>query len=303
MNGFRAYREGVSRAAGYWELVVVMVVVGLLSALVAAAPAAVVLLAPARRPAIQSVIDGVDGWMVIEALSTPPIEEGAAAFAGGAGAIALPALLAIGTVLLSGWLSGAFLSGGALRIYADGDEFRLRRFVRTSWRWFGTLLLVALLQAIGTILLFALLLALAGAGVIAIGGWMAGLIVPVLLVVALLWLVVWELARVAIVVGDRRNVFRALGRAVSFVFRRPLDVAVLYALSFVSWVALYGLYRWALVPRFPRAWWLLTFLLQQAFIAFWLWIRLGRWAGGVALFQADGKATVIGAADEEYRSD
>jgi hypothetical protein len=303
MNGFRAYREGLSRAAGYWELVVVMVVVGLLSALVAVAPAAVVLLAPARRPAIQSVIDGVDGWMVIEALSTPPVEEGTAAFAGGAESIALPALLAIGTVLLSAWLSSAFLSGGALRIYAEGDEFRLRRFVRTSWRWFGTLLLVALLQAVGTILLLALLLALAGAGVIAIGGWMAGLIVPVLLLVALLWLVVWELARVAVVVGGRRNVFRAFGRAVSFVFRRPLNVTVLYALSSVSWLALYGLYRWALMPRFPRAWWLLIFLLQQAFVAFWLWIRLGRWAGGVVLFQASGKATGVGAAEDACPSD
>lgn len=297
MHGFRAYREGLSRAAGTWAVVVVMVVVGLLSALVAAAPAAMALLEPARRPAIRGVIDGVDGWMLIEALSTPPVEEGAAAFADAAGQIALPALLAVGTVLLSAWLSSAFLSGGALRIYAEGAEFRLRRFLRTSWRWFGTLLLVGLLQAVGTILLFALSFALAGAAVAAIGAWMAGLAVALLLLMALLWLAIWELTRVAVVVGERRNVFRAFGRAVSFVFRRPLDVAVLYALSFVSWVALYALYGWALMPRLPRAWWLLAFVLQQAFVTLWLWIRLGRWAGGVALFQANGAPIAMEGAD------
>mgnify|MGYP001028544100 CR=1 FL=1 len=298
MNGFRAYREGLSRAAGYWRLVVVMVIVGLLSALVAAAPAAVVLLQPARRPAIRGVIDGVDGWMVIEALSAPPVEEGAAAFAEAAGQIALPALLAIGTVLLSAWLSSAFLSGGALNIYAEGGEFRLRRFLRSCWRWFGTLLLVGLLHAVGTILLFALLLALTGVVTVAVGGWAIGLTGLLVVIVALLWLAAWELTRVAVVVGERRNVFRAFGRAVGFIFRRPSSVALLYALSLVSWAALYALYRWALVPRLPRAWWLLAFVLQQVFVAFWLWIRLGRWAGGVGLFKASGAPTVIGPADD-----
>jgi hypothetical protein len=296
MDGFRAYREGLSRAAGYWELVVVMVIVGLLSALVAAAPAAVALLQLARRPAIRGVIDGVDGWMLIEALSTPSVEEGAAAFAEAAEQIALPALLAVGTVLLSAWLSSAFLSGGVLRMYAEGDEFRLRRFLRTSWRWFGTLLLVGSLQAVGTILLFALSFALVGAAVAAIGAWMAGLAVALLLLTALLWLAIWELTRVAVVVGERRNVLRAFGRAVIFIVRRPVNVAVLYALSLASWVSLYVVYRWALVPRLPRAWWLFTFALQQAFVTLWLWIRLGRWAGGVALFRASGAAMAVEAA-------
>ena len=40
--------------------------------------------------------------------------------------------------------------------------------------------------------------------------------------------------------------------------------------------ALLALYRWALVPRLPRAWWLLAFILQRGFVALWLWVRLGR---------------------------
>jgi len=294
MGGFRAYREGLSQAAGHWALVVVMVAVGLLCALVAVAPAGVALLQPAQRPAIRGVIDGVDGWMVIEALSTPPVEEGMATFATGMHQIALPVLLAVATVLLAAWFSRTFLSGGALHTYAEGGEFRLRRFLRSCWRWFGTLLLLGLIQAVGTILLFALLLALAGAAVVAVGGWVAGLAVTLVVVMALFWLAVWELTRVAVVVGERRNVFRAFGRAVRFVFRRPLVVAVLYGLSLLSWIVVYALYRWALVPRLPRVWWLLTFLLQQAFVTFWLWIRLGRWAGSVALFGAGGNATATG---------
>jgi hypothetical protein len=280
-----------------------MMVVGLLSTLVAAAPAGIALLQPARRPAMRGVIDGVDGWMIIEVLSTPPVEEGAAAFEEAAGQVALPALLAVGTLLLSAWLSSAFLSGGALRLYAEGGAFRWRRFLRTSWRWFGTLLFMGLLQAVGTILSLAVLLALVGAAIAAIGGWIAGLVVALVVLVALLWMAVWELARVAVVIGERRNVFRAFGRAVSFIFRRPVNVAVLYALSLVSWVALCALYRWALLPRLPRAWWLLAFLLQQVFVALWLWIRLGRWAGGIALSQASGDAMTIASGDDGYRSD
>lgn len=302
MDGFDAFRTGLSRAARYRWVLAVVVAVSLVSSALAVAPAAVALFEPARRPAIRGVIDGVDGWMVIEALSAPPVEEKAAAFAEAAGQIALPALLAVGTVLLSAWLSSAFLSGGALHTYAEGGEFRLRRFLRSCWRWFGTLLLVDLLDAVGMILLFALLLALTGAAVAIVGGWVTGVAVVLLLVVSLLWLAVWELTRVAVVVGERRNVFRALGRAASLVFRYPLGVAVLYALSLLSWVVVYGLYRWALVPRLPRAWWLLTFLLQQAFVTFWLWIRLGRWAGGVALFKASGAPTVIGPTDAGLRS-
>jgi hypothetical protein len=151
-------------------------------------------------------------------------------------------------------------------------------------------LVAGLLQAVGTILLFALLLALTGVVTVAVGGWVIGLTGLLVVIVALLWLAAWELTRVAVVVGERRNVFRAFGRAVGFVFHRSLSVALLYALSLVSWAALYLLYRWALVPRLPRAWWLLTFFLQQVFVALWLWIRLGRWAGDVVLYQGESLA-------------
>lgn len=39
------------------------------------------------------------------------------------------------------------------------------------------------------------------------------------------------------------------------------------------------------MPRLPGSWWLLAFVLQQTFVAIWLWIRVGRWAGEVALYQ------------------
>lgn len=286
MTGFRAYLQGVSRTAACRGLVAVMVVVGLLGALVAAAPAAVAMSEPARRPAIRGVIDDVDAWMVIDALSTPPLQEASAAFAGEGSRRAVQlALLTMTVLLLLTWLSSAFLSGGALRTFAEGDCFRWSRFLRSSWRWFGTLLLWGLLQTVATVVLFVPLLVAAGVVVTVVGGCVTWVVVALLLALALLWLALMEFGRVVVVVGERRNVFRAFGQAVRFVLRRPLRVGVLYGLSVLSWVVVYVLYRWALVPRLPRTWWLLAFVLQQGFVALWLRIRLGRWAGGVALYQ------------------
>ncbi len=49
---------------------------------------------------------------------------------------------------------------------------------------------------------------------------------------------------------------------------------------------LLALYRWALVARLRPARWLLAINLRQGFVPFWLWVRLGRWAGSVALSRA-----------------
>jgi hypothetical protein len=296
MNGLRVFRIGLSRAARYRWVLAAMVAVSFASALVAAAPRAVALVGPAHRPgpafrpAIREAVDGVDAWMLIEAVSTPPVGEGRVAFAWEEQQwIVRLALLTMGALLLLAWLSGAFLSGGALLAYADDEPLGWQRFLRGCWRWFGPLLLFSALQAVGAVLVFGPLLGVGLAAIFAVGDWMAWVVVPLLLIMALLWLALMELSRVAVVVGGKRNVVRAFGRAVRFVFRHPLGVGVLYGLSSLSWVILYALYRLALVPRVPRDWWMLAFVLQQAFVAIWLWVRLGRWAGGVALYQVSGE--------------
>jgi hypothetical protein len=282
--GFHTFRGGLSCAARYPWVLAVAVAVSLLSALLAVTPASLALLGPAHRPAISDVIDGVDAWMILDALSTPPVEEGVTAFSGNhAQQLVLLALLTLGLLLALTWLSSAFLTGGTLRAYAEGGKFRWRRFLHNCWRWFGTLLLLSGLQAIGTLLVFGPLVALAVGAISTVGGWVTWAVVSPLSIMALLWLALIELTRVAAVVGERRNVLRASWRGVRFVLRRPLHVGALYGASVLSWGVVYLLYRWGLEPRLPRSWWLLAFVLQQAFGAVRLWIRLGRWAGSVAL--------------------
>ncbi|MGD2179174.1 MAG: hypothetical protein PVG71_15290 [Anaerolineae bacterium] len=285
-KGWRAFRTGVSRVLRHPWLLAVMVGVSLLTAVLAAAPAAGALLGPAFRPAIRDVLDGVDAWMVVEAVSTPPVEEGVAAFAQGWGQVATLALVTAGSLLMLTWMATSFLSGGTLLTYANGGKRRWRDFVRACWRWFGGVLLLGAVQAVGSLLGFVLMLVGVLAGAIAVGGWTTWLSIPLMAFLALLWLAVGEITRLVMVIDGRRNIVRALRRAVRFVLRRPLQVATLYALSLLSLGILQALYHWAWVPLLPRQWCVLGFVVHQAFVGLWLSIRLSRWAGGIALYRS-----------------
>ena len=305
MGGLRAFGHGLRRGARHWPVIALTALVALLIAALAAAPAAIALLDPGEavgpvysvqasvgsvyrwgpiagrgsvyRPSFSEVLYGVDGWMMIEAFP-------AAGASGDQSQRRVARLvLAAGGILVSlSWLSSAFLGGGVLSAYADEGGLRWARFLRESWRWFGTLLLMGVLRGGVTVSV----LVLAGAVVGAAGMGAAWFVAPVLAVMWVFVLAVGELGRVEVVVGGRRNVLRALGEGVRFVLRRPLGVTVLYGVSLVSWVVAYVLYRWVLVPRLPPAWWALAFVLQQGFVVLWLWIRLGRWAGVVALVRS-----------------
>ena len=286
MNGLDAFRIGLSRAARHREVLGILVAVSLLTALVAVAPAAVAWVGAAHRPAARHLVDGVEAWMIIDALSTPPVDEGTAAFAGeGTQRTLLLALVTVVVLVLLTWLSSAFLGGGVLRTYAESDHFRWRQFLRDCWRWFGALLWLSFLQAVGTAVLGTLLLLLVLFAASTMG-WLGAWMLASIVILAVAWLAFMDLTRVVAVVGETRNVLRASRQGLRVLFRRPLAVGALYGLSVLACIALLALYRWALVPRLPRAWWLIAFILQQGFVALWLWVRLGRWAGGTVLYQA-----------------
>jgi len=128
-----------------------------------------------------------------------------------------------------------------------------------------------------------------------VGGWLAWVIVPVLILVVVLWLALTEYTRVVAVVEGAaslpfvregtQNVFQAFAGALRFVFRHPLPVAGLYGLALLLLGTLHVLFRQGLMPRLPLDRWLLVLLVQQAFILARLWARLVRLAGGVALYQ------------------
>ena len=187
---------------------------------------------------------------------------------------------------LIAWLPAAFLGGGVLLIYAEAPlPFRWRRFLWGCWHWFGVFLLLGTAQGIVSATLFVLVVSVALGAVAAVGGWLAWLVVPPLVFVALLWLALMECTRIAAVVGQTRNVFRAFGEAVRFVLRNFFAVTGLYGLALLLLGLLHALYRWGLMARLPLDWWLLVLVVQQAFILARLWARLLRTAGGTVLYQ------------------
>jgi len=273
-------------------VLLILFAVNLLTALLLVALPALGLLGPAHRPAVRQAADGVDAWLVIETMMSPltnAVLEGSTEPTPPPGlqqGILLVLLTAALLPLLS-WLPASFLTGGVLLTYAEAPpSFRWRRFLWGCWHWWGSFLLLGAVQGVASILLFAPLIGAAGGAIAAAGGWLVWLVVPLLALVAVLWLALMEITRIAAVVGGRRNVARAFGGAVRFIFRHPLPVAGLYGLALLLLALLHALYRLGLMPHLPLDWWPLVLVVQQAFILARLWARLARLAGGVTLYRA-----------------
>lgn len=300
MNGLDAFRIGLSRLLRYRQVLLLLFGVNLLSALLLAVlPAAGLAAEFGHRPSMRQAADGVDAWLVIETLMAPlssTVLEGEgwpeltrrlqqATLVGLATAVALPLLA---------WLSAAFLSGGVLLTYAEvpqpfdefeAQPFRWRRFLWGCYHWFGAFLLLGAVQGVASVVLFVPLVGAAVGAVAAIGGWLTWVVVSLVALTALLWLTLTEWARIVAVVGQTRNIFRAFGRAVRFVFRNFPAVAGLYGLALAVLGSLHALYRWGLMAYLPLDWWPLVLIVQQAFILTRLGARLVRLAGGVALYR------------------
>lgn len=304
MNGCDAFRTGVSRASRYRWVLLILFIVNLASALPLAVLPALGLAAEfGHRPAIRQAADGVDAWLVIETLMSPlsstslRLPPAPPARGGGDGGgwpeltrrlqqMTLLGLLTAAALPLLAWLPSAFLEGGVLLTYAEAPQsFHWRRFLWGCWHWFGAFLLLGVAQGIASGALFVPLIAGAIGAVAAVGGWLAWMVAPLLALVAVLWLALVECTRIATVVGQTRNVVRAFGGAVRFVFRNFPAVAVLYGVALLLLGLLHAFYRWGLMSHLPLNWWPLVLIVQQAFILARLWARLVRLAGGMALYR------------------
>ena len=264
-----------------------------------------------HRPAIRQAADGVDAWLIVETLMAPlsgtALPPTSPARGGGWPELTqrlrqatLLGLVTVAVLPLLAWLPAAFLSGGLLLTYADAPHpfahkspvrprtppFRWRRFLWGCWHWFGAFLLLDAVQGIASSLLFVPIVGAAMGAIALVGSWLTWAIVPVLALVAVLWLALMECTRVVAVVEETRNVLRAFGVALRFVFRNSLAVAGLYGLALLLLALLHALYHWGLMVRIPLDWWPLVLLVQQTFILARLWARLVRLAGGVALYRA-----------------
>jgi hypothetical protein len=292
MTSWRAFRTGLSHAARYRWVLLILFVVNLLSALpLVALPALGLASEMGRRPAIHQAADGIDAWLVIETLMSPLVgtELGAEAASEMTDAVRQATLLGMLTTLalpLVAWLPAAFLNGGLLLTYAEAPSpFRWRRFLWGCWRWFGAFLLLNGAQGIASTALFVTIASAVIGAVALAGNWVLWIIAPLLALVIALWLALMESVRVVAVVGRTRNVLRAFGEAVRFVFRNSLAVVGLYVLALLLLGVLQALYRWGLMSYLPLDWWPLVLVVQQAFILARLWARLVRTAGGVTLYR------------------
>jgi len=289
MGAWSAFRAGIARAFRYRWILVLALAVNLCTALALVALPAVGLAGRPAHRAIRQAADGVDAWQVIEALLSPAADvalgdnSGAAASRMGVGM--LLELVTLGLLLPLAWPPAAFLSGGALLVYAEAAQpFRWRRFLWGCWHWFGDCLLLdgvlGLAQAALLILALSVLLAASAAA-----SWTAWVALPLLAVAALVWLALAELTHAIAVADGTRNVLRSLGRAVTLLFRRLPAVAGFYGLALLLLLLLHGIFRLGLLPLLPLSWWPLVLVTQQLYIIGRLWARLARLAGGVALYK------------------
>lgn len=311
MNGWQAFRIGLSRVLRCPQVLLILFAANLLSALVLAALPALDLATDfGHRPAIRQAADGIDAWLVVETLLAPlAAAHTGPAPSGGPQPAALLGLATVALLPLLAWLPAAFLSGGVLVTYAGGQalspgeaglpatsspttsppaepkppRFRWRRFLWGCWHWFGAFLLLGAAQGITSMVLFLPFSVAVAAAVAAVGGWLAWVLVPLLVLAAVLWLALMECTRIIAVVEHTRNVGRAFGRAVRLVFRRFPSVAGLYGLALLLLGLLHALYRWGLMPHLPLDWWPLVLIVQQAFVMARLGARLARLAGGIAI--------------------
>lgn len=174
-----------------------------------------------------------------------------------------------------------WLEGGTLAEYAAAQALSWREFSQAGWRWFGVFLALNLTGAVFVVVIggaalllavFAYMLAPAlGWAVAGVGVALAGLVAT--------WI---EMARAVALTRNQRGVFPALGSAARAMVTQALPLAALVGGGLVLYGLLYLMHRW-FVDVLPLHWWLLTLLIQQAYLITRLGIRLTRQAGQVGL--------------------
>jgi hypothetical protein len=278
--------DGAPLALGYWPVWLIMFLSTLLLAVLVALIPSLDLMELAHRPVIERMAEGIPSWVVVDLVG---LMSGGAVLPGAQEGATSLSLLMFGFVLmpLLGGLVSAFLYGGVLLTYFEAPKpFRLGRFFWGCWHWFGGFLLLALLQAI---LFLFILLPLAG-GLVALGTlgsaaqWVA-LALFVLLMV--LWVMLFELARARMVVTSTRNPF-------------PRDWARLRAslpsAAAAAWILRRGCAGAAgaaggfpLVDQSQHPAWalLLALLFQQGFVTARLFTRAMRLAGLMRMGQQE----------------
>lgn len=286
LSAFGALFRGAKLALRYWPVWLMMFLGTLLPAFLIALVPALDLIELAHRPVIQQMADGVTSWMAIDLIG---LMAGGAVLPGAKDVANTMSLLMMGSLLMPvlGGLVSAFLYGGVLLTYREAPQpFRLGRFFWGCWHWFGGLLVLALVQALLFLFIFApLAVGLFYLGTLGAAAQVIALILAVLLLT--LWTMLFELARVRMIVTGTRNPFLGIGRAFGQFFRRPLALLGYYGAALLVLLVVQALFRWGINPNVPLGMLLLALLVQQGFVALRLFARAMRMAGLAVMAQVE----------------
>lgn len=242
---------------------------------------------PAHRSAIRDAADGIDAWLITEIIESPITYGALQGLENPEPPPWFNNLILLGGFLtllvpIAAWIPASFLNGGILLTYLE-DRFGWRRFLWGCWHWFGAFFLLNITQGfLATVTFGGLLTALLALSAI-LGNWINWIGFPLIILLALLWLAIFESTRLLAVREGTRNIFQAFGKAIRFVFSKLLTLFLLYIFSLLSLSLVHAIFRLGLMPILPLSWWPIVLIFTQLFIILRLGIRLARWAGLVAL--------------------
>ncbi len=193
-------------------------------------------------------------------------------------------------------LSNAFLAGGMLEVLLAGDDRRLlHRFFRGAGHFFfrslGLLaiaaLFVAVVAGLAAAALSAALRPLTAGGSEA-GGFVAGLVtLGVLALLAGVFLLALDYARVVLVTGDRPGAVRTWFLALRFVLVHPIATAGIGVLFAILVLASLALAAWLPLQLGAIQWWAIVTAaaLQQLLVLARVGVRVSQLAAQAHLYQ------------------
>lgn len=285
MNGIKSFRTGIVETFSRWQVWVPIYLLNFFSAFILILLPAILLIAPAQRPTIRDAASGINGWMILDILMSPlvnqtlDIKETDSIFR----QATLIGVITLAIIPTIAGIVNAFVNGGILLAYHErAQAFQWKRFAWGCWHWFGAFLLFGFTQFILALTIFGTLISgaiwLVGLG----GEWTTWIVIPILVVLMMLWLGIMELTGAQMIVNSTRNFARAFFQATRYFFRHPLNFIVFYGLNVITLIAAHFAFN-ALMPYVPLDAFLLVFIIQQVFVIIRLGLRLTRAAGGVVM--------------------
>lgn len=205
-----------------------------------------------------------------------------------------PILLALGVLYL---ILRSFLAGGILSTFnQERPKFNLKRFTQGAASYFSRFFTLMLFSwvfflAVAAVLHYGfqpLLENISSKALSEVEPFLFGLLFSLAILFLLLFIqMVFDYARIKIVLEDHRNVLKASFEAFGFVFKHIFSTLSLYYLIVLLQVltAIIYIYLKSLIPQINLPLVLAAFVLQQLFIFALLWLRCLLYSSQMELYR------------------